>query len=279
MADQDDLAAQFYRVATLNVQGRDLTGLDFTFRVEKSLKRTQNSAEVQVRNLSKDSRRFLQTQVNGANVRLSAGYEVEDEDSLPVLFSGNLRYIVSRREGPDWVTEVTSGTADSLKKAPVSFSLGPGSSFKNAVERIITDIKGGVGNFFEATKGVPDKKYPNGTTIHGVGDDELERILAENGLEHSWQDDGNVQILPSGGATRATAITISEANGMIGSPDLGTKGSVKVRTLLNGDIYPGRTVHVQAENLDIFAIANKVVHSGDTAGNDWFTDLELRARK
>lgn len=276
--DQNDgIVQKFLRTAELTLAGRNLAGLDCTFRIERSLQRAQNTAEIQVMNLSKDSRRFLQSQEKGVRVLLKAGYQTQVDD-LPQLFYGDLRYVISRRNGPDWVTEVTSGDSDAQKKGQVSFSLGPGSSFKTAVERIVKEMKGGAGNLKDALKGAPDKKYGDGTTVHGPGDDELARILQQHDLEHSWQD-GAVQILPSGGALRATAVVISEATGMIGSPDLGTKGTVKVRTLLSPDIYPGRTVHVQAENLDMFAVANKVVHSGDTAGQDWFTDLELRRRK
>lgn len=263
----------FRRRAELNVQGKLIEDLSFEFRVEGSLSRTKNSAEIRIYNLAPDTRKFLQSRPGGVVVELHAGYQ--DQRQLPRILLGQIRIVTTLRSGADWITEITTGDADQASAQPISFSLGPGSTFENAVKRVVADLKAGAGNVASALRG-NTKQYPNGITMHGFGDAELERLLSPNGLEHSWQN-GEIQILPKGGAVNATAVLISEETGMVGSPEIGLKKAApvaKVRTLLNAQIYPGRMVKIAAANLDGFFVAQKVVHHGETAGAEWYTDIE-----
>ena len=276
------MADQFIRRATLNVHGRVLDNVDFAFRIEASLAKNQNSAEILIRNLSQDTRRFLQTRTGGVVCELHAGYA--SENPLPLLFLGNIRRVLSYRKEADWITEVSSGDSDAQRAGAISFSLGPGSSFKTAVERIVSDLKGGAGNLLSALRGVPDKSFPDGVTVHGNGDKELEKMLRELGLEHSWQG-GSVQVLKPNTGVAQTAIVLSEDSGLLGSPELGTEATkskpatVKVRSLLNSGLYPGRVVILRAQNLEGNYVVHRVSHDGDTADDSWFSDCELVVRK
>ncbi len=265
------------RRAVLTVQGRDFSGLDFSFRVEKSLTKTQNSADVTVRNLSQDTRRFLQSQKNGVIVELRAGYA--DEVPLPRIMLQQLRQVTSVREDADWRTELSTGDSDQAKGQPISFSLGPGTPFANAVKRVVGELKAGVGNV-DAVVGKTGGSYPDGVVVHGFGDDELAQMLRANGYEHSWQD-GSIQVLPIGGALNASAVLLSEDTGMVGSPELGMNKNVstcKVRSLLNTDLVPGRVVRLRSANVNGDYVVSKAVYVGDIAGQDWYVDLEMNIR-
>jgi hypothetical protein len=271
----------FMRAATLNVQGKVLENIDFSFRVEKSLKKNQNSAEILIHNLSQDSRRFLQSVKGGVVTELHAGYL--DQVPLPLIFLGQIRRVLSYRKEADWITEISSGDSDQQRAGAISFSLGPNSSFKTAVKRIVEDLKGGAGNLISALRDAPDKTFPDGVTVHGRGDKELEKMLAQLGLEHSWQD-GAVQVLKPDTGVAQSAVVLEESSGLIGSPELGNDASknkpatVKVRSLLNGDLYPGRVVILRSENLQGNYYVTRVSHEGDTNSTEWFSDLELAVR-
>lgn len=273
------MTKQFGRAWSLNASGKNIVGLDIEFRVERSLKATQNTAEFTIFNLSADTRKFLSEQKRGAIVEFRAGYK--DQEPLPRLFLGDLRVVTSLREGADWRTEISNGDGDQKKKKPISFSLGPGTTFENAVKRIVSEMGATIGStaallakgkFSDASK-----QFSDGFTAHGNGDEELRKLLSAGGLEHSYQN-GEIQILEPNGDLANTAVLLKLGTGLVGSPEVGTKGAIKVRSLLNADIAPGRVVRVEAANVSGFYVVKKASYLGGTATNDWYTDAECGVR-
>lgn len=265
----------FHRAATLNVQGKVLEGIDYEFRIDRSLSKHPNTADFTVYNLSEANRKYLQQCAPGCKVELHAGYA--SDAVLPLIFLGELREVRTVRNGSDWQTEISSGDADEQKKRPVSFSLGPGTAFDNAVKKLTTEMGAKVGNLGAALRkgkfSDASKEFTNGLSVFGNGDQELDKLLRSGGLEHSWQN-GELQVLPIGKALNTVAVTLDEGSGLIGSPESGEKGKVKFRSLLNADISPGRIVHVIARNLDVFVRTERAVYSGQIAGTDWYVDVE-----
>ena len=267
----------FKRGASLNVHGKVLVGLDFEFRVDRSLKPESNKADFSVFNLAPENRKFLQSQKGGVIVEFRAGYSNESE--LGLIFLGQLREVTTVRDGADWTTQISSGDGDKERKHPVAFSLGPGASFDAAVKKslesmglrannLTKDIAGG--KFGDASR-----ELVEGFSAFGFGGPELDRLLDSGGLEGSIQN-GELQVLPKGQALNKSAVTLNEATGLVGSPELGDLGSLKFRSLLNTEIVPGRLVHVVSANVDDFFRCERVVYSGQTAGNDWYCDVESK---
>jgi hypothetical protein len=265
----------FQRAATLQVQNRELVGMDFDFRVDRSLTPSQNTADITVYGLAESSRKSLQQCATGIFIKLCAGYTTDAV--LPTLFYGQLREVRTVRNGADWQTEISSGDADEEKARPVDFSLGPGATFEAAIKRLAEKMGGKIGNLAATLKDAKfsdsSKEFTEGMSVFGNGDDELRKLLASGGLTHSWQN-GELQILPLGKALSTSAVTLDETSGLIGSPELGENDTVKFRSLLNAEITPGRTVHVISRNLDGHFRAERVVYTGSISGNDWFADVE-----
>lgn len=259
----------------LNVNGFEVVDLDVSFRIERSLTKQQNSAEITVYNLAQDLRRAIQSVPGGAVVELRAGYA--DQDPLPRLFLGQLRTVKTTRDAADWVTTLTSGDSDQAKKTAVSFSLGPGSDFREAVRRVVATL-GEPGNLETALRTAPARQLPAGVAVRGKGDTELASMLAQLNLEHSWQD-GVLQVLPAGGALPNVAVLLTESTGMVGSPEQGDAQTVKVRSLLNSELRPGRLVQIVAANLEGTYVISRAVYTGDTAGQEWYADVEGKVRK
>lgn len=267
----------FKRASTLNVQGKVLQGLDFEFHVDRNLKPTSNTAEFTIYNLSPDNRKFLQTQKGGVAVELHGGY-ADELPNLPLIFLGQLKEVTTVRDGADWVTTVTSG--DGPKKERLAFSLGPGAGFEQAVRKVIAEMGIEPGSSLDVLKtakfGDKSNNLAEGYTAYGRSTDELEALLNSAGLEHSFQN-GKLQILKRNSALNSTAVTLTQATGLVGSPELDLKKGVKFRSLLNAAIFPGRLVHISSANLDGFFRVERGVYSGQTAGGDWYVDGEAKA--
>lgn len=265
----------FKRAASLNVHGKVLRGLDFEFRVDRALKPESNKADFSIYNLSADNRKYLQSQDGGVIVEFRAGYSGDTE--LALIFLGQLREVTTVRDGADWTTQISSGDGDKERKHPVAFSLGPGASFDAAVKKSLESMGLRANNI---TKDIATGKFGDasrelveGFTAFGFGGPELDRLLDSGGFEGSIQN-GELQILPKGQGLNKSAVTLKEATGLVGSPELGDKGSLKFRSLLNAEICPGRMVHVISTNIDDFFRCDRVVYVGQTAGNDWYCDVE-----
>jgi hypothetical protein len=112
--------------------------------------------------------------------------------------------------------------------------------------------------------------------VHGNSGDELQKLLNSAGLEGSVQN-GELQILPKGKPLNVLAVKLSPNTGLIGSPELGSKGVVKLVSLLNSEIYPGRKIQVLSESVTGFFRVEACSFIGQTSGNDWYTAIEAKA--
>lgn len=285
----------FDRLCQVIIQDRKLDGLSVDFRIDRSLEPAQNTADISVYNLSEDTRKHLSGVKTGVVCKINAGYKgpsptspatnaalssigiVGDSGEPPLIFLGSLRQLTHLRDGPDWITRISSGDGDEQRKAPVSFSLGPGTSFQAAVKKVIDSMKVGVGN---AAQAILQGKFQDvgavfveGVTVHGNGGDELRRLLRSAELDYSIQN-GELQVLPIGKALATTAVKLSPATGLVGSPEVGAKGKIKFRSLMNAQIYPGRKVLIDSASVSGVFRCDRAVYIGQTRGNDWYVDGE-----
>jgi hypothetical protein len=277
------------------VQDRQIEGLKVEFRIDRTLASTPNTADVTVYNLSQENRQFLQ-ELQKPIVQIRAGYRGEDpteadsnqpgstSDATPaVVYLGQMREVTNLREGPHWLTRMTTGDGDEGLSQPVKFSLGPGIDVKNVVKKMIEDAGLGIGNAVDALKKgkfqEAGTQFINGFVGSGASTrQELERLMNSAGLEYSIQN-GSVQAVPIGSPLNNQAVLLSPESGLVGSPELGTakeskKPQVKFRSLLNAKIVPGALIRVTSASIDSFFRVQRVVYLGDTHGQDWYVDGE-----
>ncbi len=275
----------------LVVHDLELFGLDFEFSVKRSLKPEQNTAEFTVYNLNTDSRKHLSALAGGVVVKFQAGYVGPDPtrpsvssgapDSaageLPGIFLGRIREVTHLRAGPDWETHIGTGDGDGKDK-PIHFALGPGASLQAAIKKTVGELGLGIGNALQTINSAGfgaglGQVFAGGVTVSGRGDKELGRLLDSAGLEYSVQA-GELQVLEKGKALNTPAIELTPANGLVGSPELGEKGTVKFRCFLSADVYPGRQVRLRTSQVDAYFRVETASYTGQWAGNDWYTDAE-----
>jgi hypothetical protein len=250
------------------------------FRVEKTLAPQPNKAEVRVWNLTKSHIQGLENLAAGKvpiPVQIEAGYQ----SATSVLFTGELRHVVTTREGPDLVTTVGSGDGESaFQTSRINVSIRPNTTTDQALKMIAAALGVSKGNLSSAAvklrlAGVGNL-FSNGTVFCGSASREMTQICRSCGLTWSIQN-GELQLLPIGKALDASAIDLSPETGLIGSPSLDVKGKLAVRMLMIPDVFPGRKLVLTSERLSGNYRVEASVHSGDSHGQEWYVDAEGKA--
>lgn len=278
-------ALLYKRKATVVVDSLRVDDLRVQFKAELTNTPEPNTLDLSITNLSKDTR--SQMQKKGARVIVLAGYDAASGGAgVQQVFAGDARTIDHVRRGPDWITRVQCGDGErAYQFGRVNLSLGPGASLADVVKGLASQMGVGVGNALEKLKGGNLRgaldAFASGYAASGKGAAELDNILRSAGFEWSIQN-GALQLLRSTESLPGTVVSLSADTGLVGSPEHGTpdkKGDVsvlKVRCLLRPELRPGRRVQVDALETKGLYRVEKATHFGDTAGNEWYSDLELK---
>ncbi len=269
----------FGRKVSVQVDTLKIEGLDVAFDIEKSLSpKTPNDAEIRIWNLSAEHRKHLQ-ELEKVFVNLEAGYE----QGTSLLFRGDLRDVLSSRDGTDWVTTVTSDSGRLARKKRLLRSFAPGATVGDVLQAAAKAMGVRLGNtaIKAATAkiaGTQATKFFNGYALAGALERELDRICRSCGLEWSIQDD-ELQILDVGKPLQELGIRLTPETGLVGSPEFGNKGLIEVTCLLLPDVYPGRRIQLESEHVNGIFRVETSKHSGSTYERDWYIRLELRDEK
>lgn len=264
--------AEDYKSLTADVT--EITDLRVQFSVKKQSTKEPNTAEVTITNLSPDRRAALQTK--GVKMVLECGYV---DTGVKQIFQGDVRTVAHVREGADWRTVLKSGDGErAFGFARVSESLGPKVAKSDVIKRLVSKLGLGAGNSAKVT--IPGS-FEQGVVLTGPVSRELDKVLAGTGYTWSIQDE-QVIILSDSQTSGQDVPDLTPDSGLIGSPEFGAplvKGGrpqLTFRTLLNANIKPGCRVSIKCARfpLGVAVKCNKVEHSGDTAGQDWYTSAE-----
>ena len=279
--DTDNLAAAAFGGAAaggfgkMSAQAIEIKDLRVQFKVEKTLDKHPNTAEIQITNLAERTRASLQNKA--AKILLKAGHET----TLAQIFYGDVTIIDHTRDGADWVTKIQCGDGErGFLHARVSESYKAGTPVSEIVTRLSQAMGLDIGNAIAKAQGLASQQFVNGYVAHGPASKELGKVLKAAGYEFSIQD-GRLQVLKPGETNTERIVTLSSASGLIGSPEYGTpdkktkKSVIKVKSLLIPDLLPGGRVNLDSERHKGIHKILKLSHTGDTAGNDWYTEMEM----
>jgi hypothetical protein len=247
----------------------DVSKLDITFTVKRTLQARPGTCELKVFNLDASHRAEL-TSARRPVVVLSAGY-----DPPPMLFRGDARKVDVVRDGADWVATITAGDGENaIRMARASTSFAPGTSLQDAIRSLGASMGVGAGNLSSASAAA-SQALPEGAVVRGPAAAELTRLCASAGLSWSIQD-GVLQVLPVGRALSRVAVELGPDSGLVGSPERGTGSVVKAKALLIPDLVPGRLVSLRSEAIRGTYRVEAAEYTGDTRGEDWHATLTLR---
>lgn len=260
--------------------------LRVSFEIERTLRAAPNEATVRIWNLTREHQAQIENATSG-QVVIEAGYE--EERGLEQLFRGELfrgrgneqPAIRTERDGADRVTliEARDGGRE-YQQARIAQSFGPGVSIDTVVRACAAALGLGPGNVEDVSSAAElvagGSTYPEGTVLNGQASRELTRILRGLGLRWSAQH-GALQILRVGEPLQTQAVRLTPSTGLLGSPEVGTRGRVKARSLLNAALWPGRRVVLESERVEGVYVCRNVTYQGDSHGQDWFAECELAA--
>lgn len=253
--------------------GIEITKLDMRFEIIKTLGKEPNTAALAIYNAAPATRAELQTKP--LTVRIEAGYE----DSGPRgLFVGNLVHGAPKRDGVDWVSELELADGGrAYDRARVNRSWRAGTPLRS----VLSDVASSMGmELPRELAGDPalDTRIPTGEALSGATRDELTRLLRRAGYNWSIQS-GALQVLRSDQVVDGQAWEINESTGLVGSPEYsspgkGKKRTLTLRTLLFPELAPGARFLLSSRAASGLHRILEVRHLGDTAGDDWYTEVE-----
>jgi len=244
-----------------------------TFNVSRSLKQEANKAQLSIWNLSEDHRQGL-ADTDKVPVSISAGYV----GRFSRIFLGNLRSARSNLDGADIVTTIETGDGeDSLRSKNVSKSYPRQTPVKVIVSDLAKALGIGLDNLEEvisqARLPTADTVTLSGVSVFGNAARELRYWLDSLKIEWSVQD-GALQLLPKNDTLKSMAVRLTPSTGLVGSPTVDNKGVMKATALLIPDLEPGRSVVVESRFVKGAYRIEKVSYTGDTAGGDWYANVE-----
>lgn len=265
----------FNRQVRVIVDTIDINGLDCQFTIKKNLKPDPNTCDLKIWNLNKSHRSALE-EMKAASVYIEAGYE----SGMSVLFVGDLRTSMSITEGPDIITSLSSGDGEkAIRKSRVNVSIKKDTKTADVLRIIAQALGVGEGNLSSAvsrlqSSGIADL-FSEGTVLTGSAAREMTQICHAAGLDWSIQD-GKLQILPLRTSLSGTAIELSSSSGLIGAPTIDNDGVLSARMLLIPDVFPGRKIVLNSVRLKGQYRIEECTYTGDTAGQDWYTDIKAK---
>jgi len=290
--------ALFGRVARLVLgqaggKGVEITELRIAFEVEKTISKNPNSSNVRVWNLAKTTREQLQKP--DTRCLLYAGYE-EDRGPL-VIFNGAVSFAFTSFDGPDVITECELGDG-AVEIRDTVVSLGYSGGVSSAT--VLRDIASRMGVALVVADDVQPRSWAHGFSFYGPARVALDKVTHGSGTRWSIQN-GELQVVRTGGTTTRTAIVLQADSGLIGHPERMRHGRQEaatvrdqdtartrriesarrqqdgwqVRTLLQPTILPGDPVILRSRSVEGTFRASEVRHVGDTHEGEWFTELKL----
>jgi hypothetical protein len=259
--------------------GLNVEGLRVSFHVKKTVKREPNTCELKIWNLSEESRAKLSAKV--LNVSVNAGYK---DTGLHQLYLGQVRAAVSRVDGPDIVTTVSSGDGEKAQQGTwINQPVGALTPALQVFQAIVGELgkKGvGAGNAGElaallAAKGVVTF-HPTGGVLSGNASMVLTDLCRSAGIEWSIQD-GVIQFVDVVKPRSNFAVKLSPATGLKGSPTVNAKGDVDAKCALIPGLRPGDLVVFDSVAVKGGYKISEIEYVGDSHGDEW--DAEIKCTR
>lgn len=263
-----------------------------TFDIMKNTISDSKTSQIQVYNLSEDTRKKLRSLITQNNILLKtsneqvlaylyAGYK--ENTGLELLYIGNVSYITDKVIPPDIVTTIMcSDNVNIFKRATVSLSYKPGTSsltIRAAVAKALNMEFDDASYFY-------DIEFAHGFSFVGLARDALDNVSKQT--DCNWTTEaGKIRMMPKGKSTNDAVVVVSAETGMINSPEKlesdGTdsdmadaKDGWKVTMLLEPKLLPGRKVEIKSKIINGIYVIDSVEHKGDTTTGDWQSIIETR---
>jgi hypothetical protein len=242
------------------------------FEVTKTTDPAPNEAKITIFNLNPSHRKAIQAGEKEWPVIIDAGYS----NNLQRIFSGQLQTGEPRKEGTTWTTEIFAKDGHlNYGTARLNKSYGAGTPLGTVLEDAATALGVGAGNsktkFANPLRPLPS--FGKGVVVKGRVVDTLDKYVTSAGFQWSIQD-GQLLVLGPNEVESESVVVLSQETGLIGTPEIGEKGTIKAVSLLRGSFNPGTKFEMRSREVTGFYKADKIVHIGDSGGPPWYTETE-----
>ena len=253
--------------------------LKIAFDVSKGINSSQNTASIEVWNLSEGHRNMMGKELD--DMTLEAGY-ISDGGNVGIIFNGQIRDVEHRRDGMDIITKLQCGDGDkAFRRSTISKTFPKGTKVEDVVDELYKEfekenVKSGERKY---PPDMPEFKRPY--SMCGSCVRELDRLGRGKGFYWSVQN-GTFEVVPSNGYI-GDIVVLSADTGLIDTPTI-TDNGVKVTALLNPEIRPNRRIRVISEVLEMNAEGgdyrvSQVAFSGDNRQGDFRVEVHGEAIK
>lgn len=297
------MARQFKRFFELviGVQGGEAVSikeLQVVFNVQKSIVGYPNLLKCHIYNLAESTAQKINEEYN--TIQLFAGYESEiflQNKNDGLIFTGEIRNIITYREGADLITTIYAGDGErTINESTYSKTFSEGVNFKE----IFTDLGNSLKEKFKDLSigriDIDEIKLGS-LSLNGSIKKILDKLSEDVNANWSIQDGEFVVIKKDDfiSGQYIPVVQINQNTGMIGLPAI-TEIGADCLSLLNAKIKPHGLIQISSEtflnnlsNLQfrntternlgngIFRV-NKVIHYGETRGNNWYSQVMGQSR-
>ncbi len=263
--------------------GLEISGLDVEFRVERSMKLSENFAQFKIYNAKASTRNEVLKKDNG--VVFKAGY---DDEGISTLFIGQIAQAISGKDGVDWVTDVRAvssrGKNKKIDTIPLSLSYTAGTT----IASVIRDVAQALGLVVNGASNATFRLL-NGWVYTGTSNGALRYIqdfLTNEGLGLYFDNDELV-VFKIGEASKFEIVYLTYTGGLLNVQDVteppkesqGTqkkrgkipkvKKRVRYESLLIPQLQINAPVVLKGTSHDGTYINDKVTYEGDNFGGDF----------
>ncbi len=269
--------------------GLDLEGLRIKFKVQKNDLQTPNNAEMTIYNMAPETVQRIKKEFT--RVILQAGYDA----NYGVIFDGNIKQAAESREsGTDTYLFIAAGDGDvAYNFAVVNGTLSAGSTQRDQIDFAGVSMRQTGGVQVGHIDTIDDQPLPRGKVMYGPARDYVRQSARTAGASWSVQD-GKLQVVKHTEILPGEAVLLNSKTGLVGQPKQ-TENGIEVRCLLNPMLRIGARVKIDEKDIQRALLpatkpgeavntppsiskdgVYKVIaidHTGDTHGNDWYSNL------
>lgn len=262
-------------------EGKVIDSLDMDFTIDKNTGSEPNKGTITVYNLNKDSRGIFTQEIELFCI-LEVSYA---DEPFHKIFSGDIIFATSTKEGADWVTKIDAGDGfRDLNRTTFQKSWKKGASTKSILREILNSFKYTSVEGFDRVKG---RSLNGKLTVDGNLHQAIDKILLQEGLTWTVQDE-ILRILSPYEVLDTEVALLKPTSGLINTPfaqeltlpnyENGEKNikvsGIRFKTLIVPNVLPTRAVRIESESTVGDFKCIKARYSGSNYGNDWYIEGE-----
>lgn len=266
----------------------DVSDLRITFEVRYA-REISNYSTLHIYNLNQETEKRIISE--GDRVIIEAGYESEGDDKpqrYGKIFDGQVVYPTrSKENNTDYVLTLLCIDGNNLlDKNFISRSLNRGLNQRQLLQAVCDGGRVKIPIDY-ASQGLSSQQLPRGRVIFGECKDCIADIARGNAAGYYIMD-GKLHVTKMTDTVTGEALVTSPTTGLIGMPTQ-TQYGASFRMLMNPAVKLGTMIQIKNSEMNEYQAqpgqvatpmdddwiyqAIEVVHTGDTRGNDWYTNV------